>query len=173
MGQGYVFTRVCDSVHGAVSQHTLQVVSQHALQWGGWCPSMPCRFPGPHPEGKLKGLAWGRGLQAHTQGGSWGVWPGGSPGPHPGERVSRPTPRGDPNMHWGRSLQWLLLWVEHILLECILVWLVKSTSCVENTLLCDNQSRTILDIISVSYFLCRRSSHCKRHDTRRGNNREK
>ena len=24
------------------------------------------------------------GLQAHTQGGSWGVWPGGSPGPHPG-----------------------------------------------------------------------------------------
>ena len=38
--------------------------------WGGvgfGCyPSMPCRFPGPHPEGKLRG-----------------IWPGGSPGPHP------------------------------------------------------------------------------------------
>ena len=30
-------------------------------------PSMPCRFPGPHPEGSLRGLAWG-GLQVHTQG---------------------------------------------------------------------------------------------------------
>ena len=34
---------------------------------GGVYPSMPCRFPGPHPEGSLRGLAWG-GLQAHTQG---------------------------------------------------------------------------------------------------------
>ena len=77
--------------------------------------------------------SWGRGfpaciagLQAHTQGGSWGVWPGGSPGPHPGlspgshtEGVSRPTPGGVsrptpgggspgphpggyPSIHWGR-----------------------------------------------------------------------
>ena len=31
--QGYIFTGVCDSVHGGVlSQHALQVVSQHALQ---------------------------------------------------------------------------------------------------------------------------------------------
>ena len=38
---------------------------------------MPCRFPGPHPGGKLRGLAWGisrptpRGgsLKVHTQGG--------------------------------------------------------------------------------------------------------
>ena len=41
------------------------------------------------------------GLQVHTQGGSWGFWPGGSPGPHPGGKlrvlvwgVSRPTPGG-------------------------------------------------------------------------------
>ena len=33
---------------------------------GGWYPSMPCRFPGPHPGGKFRG-----------------IWPGGSPGPHP------------------------------------------------------------------------------------------
>ena len=34
VGQGYVFTRVCDSVHGGgvLSQHALQVISQHALQ---------------------------------------------------------------------------------------------------------------------------------------------
>ena len=43
---------------------------------GGWYPSMPCRSPGPHPGGKLRGLAWG-GLQAHTWGSlqahTWGV----------------------------------------------------------------------------------------------------
>ena len=37
--EGYVFTRVCDSVHkgrgGVLSQHALQVVYQHALQQGG------------------------------------------------------------------------------------------------------------------------------------------
>ena len=52
---------------------------------GGWYPSMPCRSPGPHPGGRLRGLAggspgphpggklgglaWEGGLQAHTQGG--------------------------------------------------------------------------------------------------------
>ena len=39
LGQGNVFTGVCDSVNGGVlSQHALQVVSQHVLQqvsWGG------------------------------------------------------------------------------------------------------------------------------------------
>ena len=59
-----------------VSQHALQVVSQHALQVsGGWYPSIPCRSPGPHPGGKMRGLAWG-GLQVHTLGGlqtpTWG-----------------------------------------------------------------------------------------------------
>ena len=63
-----------------VSQHGLQVVSQHALQVSmGVYPSMPSRFPGPHPRGHL------RGLQAHT----WGV--------------SRPTPRGSPDPDPGGS----------------------------------------------------------------------
>ena len=38
--EGYVFTRVCLSTGGVVSQHALQVSS-------------------PHPGGKLRGLAWG------------------------------------------------------------------------------------------------------------------
>ena len=46
---------------------------------GGWYPSMHCRSPGPHPGGKLRDLAWGGGLQAHT--------------------------RGYPSMHWGRHPQ--------------------------------------------------------------------
>ena len=117
--EGYAFTGVCDSVHGG----------------GGGYPSMHCRPPGPHPgeiwgfwpggvswptpRGKLRGLAWG-GLQAHTQGGSWRVWPGGTPGPHLG---GSPGPYwGYPSMHWGRSPSGqLLLWAVRILLECILV----------------------------------------------------
>ena len=44
---------------------------------GEWYPSMPCRFPGPHPGGKLRG-----------------IWPEGrSPGPHSRLQVSRSTPR--------------------------------------------------------------------------------
>ena len=42
------------------------MVSQHALQVSGGC--IPACLAG---------------FQAHTQGGSSGVWPGGSPGPHP------------------------------------------------------------------------------------------
>ena len=72
---------------------------------GGWYPSMPCRFPGRHPVGEVEGSGQvGGGLQAHTQGISWGVWPsgGGSPGSHPRDKlrglawggISRPTPRG-------------------------------------------------------------------------------
>ena len=51
----------------------------------GWYPSMPYRFPGPHPRGKFRGSGqgglqahtWGGEgegdlVQAHTQGGSWG-----------------------------------------------------------------------------------------------------
>ena len=63
---------------GRVSQHALQVVSQHALQVSRGCvyPSIPCRFPGPHPRGGgLRGLA--RGIYRPTPRG-----------------VSRPTPRG-------------------------------------------------------------------------------
>ena len=67
LGQSYVFTHVCDSVHrGVVSQHALQVVSQHALQDSR-----------PTPRGEVQGSDQ----------------PGGSPGPHPGG-VSRPTPKG-------------------------------------------------------------------------------
>ena len=78
---------------------------------GGWYPSMPCRFPGPHPWGNFRGIWPGEGsLQAHT----WGM---------PGWGVCS----------WGRVCSWrgcvetpppprrLLLRVVRILLECILV----------------------------------------------------
>ena len=52
---------------------------------GGGYPSMHCRSPGPHPGGKLRGLAWGV-VSRPTPGGS-------PPGPHWGG-VSRPTPGG-------------------------------------------------------------------------------
>ena len=48
---------VKNSVHGEGAWYP----SMHCR----WYPSMPHRSPGPH------------------LGGSWGVWPGGSPGPHP------------------------------------------------------------------------------------------
>ena len=44
---------------------------------GGWYPSKPCSSPGPHPGGRLRGLA------------------GGSPGPHSGG----PHPGGSPGLH--------------------------------------------------------------------------
>ena len=58
----------------------------------GWYASMPCRSPGPHPRGKLRGLAGGGGgIQAHSQGevegsglGGLQVHTRGSPGPHQG-----------------------------------------------------------------------------------------
>ena len=103
------------------------VVSQHALQ-----------VSRPTPRGEVEGSGQG-GLQAYTQGESWGVWPGGglqahtqwgSPGSHLGglqahtQGVSRPTPWGGvyPSMCWGRPPPHrLLLWAVCILLECILV----------------------------------------------------
>ena len=101
---------------GGISQHALQVVSQHALQqvWGGWYPSMPCRFPGPHPGGKLRGIL-----------------PGGSPGPHQRGKLRGSGQGGGLQAHTqGWSIpacteadppQQLLLWAVRILLECILV----------------------------------------------------
>ena len=77
----FLHVSVCHSVHGG----------------GVWYPSMPCRSPGPHPGGRLRGLATGGGSPGpHTGGGGRG-----SPGPHPGRRlrglatggVSRPTHR--------------------------------------------------------------------------------
>ena len=92
--------------------------------WGVW----PGGGLQAHTQGEVEGPGLG-GLQAHTHGGSWGSDLG----------VSRPTPRGG---SWGSGLGglqahtqgglqactkadppswWLLLWVVHILLECILV----------------------------------------------------
>ena len=70
LGQGNVFTCVCDSVNrgGMLSQHALQVVSQHALQQVSgvcyptmhcrWYPSMPCsrEVPGPWGGSALGGV---------------------------------------------------------------------------------------------------------------------
>ena len=56
--------------------------------WGCVYPSMPCRFPGPHPRGSLRRLAGGSPGPHPGGGGEWGA-----PGPHLGG-VSRPTPGG-------------------------------------------------------------------------------
>ena len=70
--EGYVFTGVCP--------------------WGGlggvwwWYPSMPCRFPGPHPRGKFRGIWLGGSPGPHRRGKFRGIWLGG---------VSRPTPKGE------------------------------------------------------------------------------
>ena len=57
------------------------------LAAGGWYPSIPCRFPGPHPGGKLRGLAWGGVSRPTPEGGvSRPTW-GRSPGPHLGSGV--------------------------------------------------------------------------------------
>ena len=93
-----IYFTTCNKVGARLFLHVSVI-----LFTGGWYPSMPCRSPGPHPGGKLRGLPWGGGsrptprgevegsglggLQAHTQGG--GVF-------------SRPTPGGYPSMHWGR-----------------------------------------------------------------------
>ena len=77
-----------------------------------WYPSMPCRSPGPHPGGKLRGLAWGgfsrqtpRGeVEESGLGGSPGPHPGGKSGPHLGGGICRPTPRGKlRGLAWGVS----------------------------------------------------------------------
>ena len=77
LGQGNMFTGVCLSTGEVLSQHALQQVSR-----GEWYPSMPCRFPGPKPRGRFRG-----------------IWPGGSPGQHPRGKLrgiwSRPTPKGE------------------------------------------------------------------------------
>ena len=117
----------CLSVHRrrVVAQHALQVVSQHALQVSSRVyPSMPCRFPGPHPGG-----AWGSG---------WGVSRstlGGGEVEESGLGGLHSHTRGDLQAHtWGGCIPacteadpptwWLLLRAVRILLECILVLLV-------------------------------------------------
>ena len=91
-GQGYVFTRVCDSVH-----------------WGG---GIPACIAGGIPACLAAGLKkWGgipaclAGFQAHTKGGklrglargSPGPHLGGSPGPHPGRCIPACTEADPPN----------------------------------------------------------------------------
>ena len=122
LGQGYLFTRVCDSVHRGRGWYP----SMHCR----WYPSMPCsRSPGGGiPAWEVEGSGqggWGvsrstpKGEVEGSGQGGWGVSRstpkgevegsglGGSPdpdpgvsrstpggggsGPHPGERVSRPT----------------------------------------------------------------------------------
>ena len=78
----------------------LQVCTRREVEGSGLWGS-----PGPHPVGKLRGLAWGS-LQAHTQGGKLrGLARGGFPGPHLVGGVSRPTPGGcvSPGPHPGIS----------------------------------------------------------------------
>ena len=61
LGQGYVFTCVCDFVHGwVVFQHALQTVSQQVSR-GDFKPT---------PKREVEGSGLGKGgLQAHTWGG--------------------------------------------------------------------------------------------------------
>ena len=78
---------------------------------------------GPHPRGRLGGLAGGRGLGPHPGGGGWGSgWGGKCPGPHPGGTqahggVSQHALRQTPTP----SIR-LLLRAVRILLECLLVF---------------------------------------------------
>ena len=79
----------CVSVHRGGIPAFIAGASQHALQQvsrGVWYPSIPCRFPGPHPSGKLRG-----------------IWPGGSPGPHPRGKLRGIRPRGGLQAHTQRG----------------------------------------------------------------------
>ena len=113
LGQGYVFTHVCDSVHRGDGIPACIAGSIPAcLAAGLQASNIPACIAGfqAHTQGEVEGSGQ-VGSQAHT----WGVSRpiGGSPGPHLGGVY--------PSMHWGRSPQQLLLWVARILLECILV----------------------------------------------------
>ena len=82
---------------------------------------MPCRSPGPHPGGKLRGLAFGGGLSKTT--------PGGGQVHTQGVCLQADTQGGglqEHTLYWGRHPppgRQLLLRAVRILLECILVFL--------------------------------------------------
>ena len=94
LGQGNIFRSACQEF---CPRGRGVLVSQHALQVsrgvGGGYPSMPCRSAGPHPRGKLRGLAWGGSPGPHPGGKLMGLAWRGPLGPHLGG-VARPTPRG-------------------------------------------------------------------------------
>ena len=83
------------SVHGGggvTSQHSLQVISQHALQQvsRGVVSQHALQVSRPTTRGEVQGV-----LQAHTHGGSWGGSGQGGLQAHTwGRGVSRPTPGG-------------------------------------------------------------------------------
>ena len=84
--EGYVFTGICLSTLGGgwyPSMHCRWYPSVPCSRSpGGSYPSMPCRSLGPHPGGKLRGLAWG--VSRPTPGREVeGSGLGGSGGPHP------------------------------------------------------------------------------------------
>ena len=92
--EGYVFTRVCNSVHGGMSRPR-----------PGGCPGPdPGGCPGPG-----LGVCLPRGMSR--------------PRPGEGVSRPRPNGGVYPSMHWGRHSpsRRLLLRTVHILLECILV----------------------------------------------------
>ena len=142
---------------------------------GGWYPSMHCRSPGPHPGGKLRGLAWR---------GGW------SPGPHKGGLLqahtrgvsSRPTPGGCLQAHTGGSLgpyrgfpgphpacteastlppcsRLLLLRAVRILLECILVsieWILITLGGPVHGIVSQNCTQ---NSVGIKFFICLKLGH--------------
>ena len=81
----FSYVSVSHSVHrgGVVSQHALQVASQHVLQVSrrGGVSQHALQVSRPTAKGEVEGSGWGD-LQAHNRGGSPGPHPEGSPGPH-------------------------------------------------------------------------------------------
>ena len=108
--EGYVFKPVCQWLcsQGGVSRPRPKGKVEVWMRG--------CLGPDPDPGVRLWGLAGG--VQAQTRGSRPRPRDGGCPGPGPGEYICT---EADP------PSRWLLLWVVHILLECILV--VKLISC--------------------------------------------
>ena len=96
--EGYVFTRVCHSVHGG---GCLQAHTQGEVEGSGQVGS-----PGPYPGGEGWGV-WLVGSPDPYLGGRLRGLAGGSPGPYPGGGwgsgwgVSRPRPGGGSRLRWG------------------------------------------------------------------------
>ena len=76
--EGYVFTRVCLSIAGGIPACLASL-----QEGGGGIPACLVRLQ--EGEGGIQACL--AGFQVHTQGGSWGVWPGGVSGPNPREKL--------------------------------------------------------------------------------------